>query len=300
MKGLFMRLILGPVCILAACFLAAGSAASSREWVVEKANGLAEVLSEGQSWTPLSAGVAIPNDSWVRTGPRGLVLLRRNEETILLKPETLASVVSSEEDLPETVIGQRRGSLLLNIEKRLGKHTTVRTPFLAAIVKGTQFEVDVTESSATVTVLDGIVETVDTRSGDSADVHSGQQVVVSAAGDRPMEVRRTAFESSQGRAAPLTPLRFNLSGDPGEPTGLSVSGGRGLFARDGQGGSEAIKRRAADDGAPGKGLMSNALILIVIGSVLILWLLRTIGLVLDFSGGEARGGGSRGGFRKKR
>ena len=292
--------ILGRVWIFAAFFIAVGSAASSSDWVVEKTNGMAEVLSEGQSWAPLSAGVTIPNDSWVRTGPRGLVLLRRNEESMLLKPDTLASVVSREEDSLKTVIGQRRGSLLLNIEKRLGNHTTVRTPFLAAIVKGTQFEVDVTESSATVTVLDEIVETVDTRSGDRAEVHSGQHVSVTAGGDRPMEVRRTTLERPRGGAAQLTPLRFNLAGNSGEPTGLSVNEARGFFTGGVSGDSGTITRRAAHDGEPGTGLMSNALILIVIGSVLLLWLLRAIGLVLNFSDREASGGDSRGEFRKKR
>ena len=295
-----MRSISCPVWILAGCLIVAGSAAFSEEWVVEKANGLAEVLSEGQSWAPLSAGVTVPNDSWVRTGPRGLILLRRHKETILLKPETLASVLSREEDSLKTVIGQRRGSILLNIEKRIGKHTLVRTPFLAAIVKGTQFEVDVTESSAKVSVLDGVVETVDTRSGDRADVLPGQHVVVTAVGDRPMEVRGAALERADVAATPLTPLRFNLSGNSGEPTGLSASGGRGLFTRGGQGGSGTITRHDSDDGELGTGLMSNALILILIGSVLLLWLLRAIGLVLNFSDREASGGDSRGDFRKKR
>jgi hypothetical protein len=148
-------------------------------------------------------------------------------------------------------------------------------------------------------VLDGVVETVDTRSGDRADVLPGQHVVVTAVGDRPMKVRGAALERADVAATPLTPLRFNLSGNSGESTGLSASGGRGLFTRGGQGGSGTITRHDSDDGEHGKGLMSNGFILILIGSALLLWLLRAIGLVFKLSDLEVSGRGSRE-FGKKR
>lgn len=295
-----MRSMTGLFSVFVACFIAAGNAALSQEWVVDKANGLAEVLTEGQSWAPLSEGVSIPNDSWVRTGPRGLVLLRRNEETILLKPETMASVLSREEESRQTIIGQRSGSLLLDIEKRMGKHTTVRTPFLAAIVKGTRFEVDVSAISARVTVLDGVVETVDTRSGDRADVHSGQNVEVRAMADQPMVVRGAALERSDAQAAPLTPLRFGLSDSSGEPTGLSVKAGRGPFARDSHDVSGPGARGSEEDAEPGGALTISALIVVAVGSMLLLWLLRTIGLVMNFGDREARSGGTRVGSGRRR
>ena len=51
-----------------------------------------------------------------------------------------------------TTIMQQAGSILLEVEKRNVKHFEVETPYLAAVVKGTQFRVTVNAGSTSVDV----------------------------------------------------------------------------------------------------------------------------------------------------
>jgi hypothetical protein len=116
--------------------------AQDGEWTVTKVNRPAQV-SAGEAWETLEPGMAIADGSWVRTGERGMLLLERDGESILFKPGTLAAITSTMEGRRGTTVKQRTGGLLLDIITRDTPHTQVQTPFLAAVVKGTKFEVRV-------------------------------------------------------------------------------------------------------------------------------------------------------------
>jgi FecR protein len=73
-----------------------------------------------------------------------------------------------------TTIMQQAGSILLEVEKRNVKHFAVETPYLAAVVKGTQFNVTVKAASTSVEVHRGQVEVSDFKSGQIAQVMPGQ------------------------------------------------------------------------------------------------------------------------------
>ena len=77
-----------------------------------------------------------------------------------------------------TTIIQQSGSILIEVEKSSGKHFEVETPYLAAVVKGTQFRVSVGQGESYVSVLRGQVEVTDFRSGQSALVLPGQMAKV--------------------------------------------------------------------------------------------------------------------------
>ena len=53
------------------------------------------------------------------------------------------------------------GSLVIDVDKRAHPHFSVETPFLAAVVKGTKFGVNVGANSASVEVERGLVEVDD-------------------------------------------------------------------------------------------------------------------------------------------
>ena len=71
------------------------------------------------------------------------MLLVRGEETILISPNSVIGVPAEKKDGMSTTIVQQAGSILLEVEKRNVKHFEVETPYLAAVVKGTQFSVTV-------------------------------------------------------------------------------------------------------------------------------------------------------------
>jgi hypothetical protein len=110
----------------------------------------------------------------IRTGRNGRVLLVRGEESILISPNSVVGLpVEKKEGLSTTII-QQAGSILLEVEKRNVKHFEVETPYLAAVVKGTQFSVTVNAGSTKVGVLRGQVEVSDFKSGQIAQVMPGQ------------------------------------------------------------------------------------------------------------------------------
>ena len=114
-----------------------------------------------------------PGDT-IRTGRNGRVLLVRGEETILVSPNSVIGLPTEKKDGLSTTILQQAGSILLEVEKRNVKHFEVETPYLAAVVKGTQFRVSVNATSTSVDVLRGQVEVADFKSGQIAQVMPGQ------------------------------------------------------------------------------------------------------------------------------
>src|SRR5690242_7228474 len=123
-----------------------------------------------------------PGDT-IRTGPTGRVLLTRNQETILISPNSVVGLPSEQKDGLSTTILQQAGSVLVRAEKRNVKHFQVETPYLAAVVKGTEFQVSLNRRGADVKVFGGQVQVTDFKTGQFALVLPGQAARVSASGN---------------------------------------------------------------------------------------------------------------------
>src|SRR5260370_110983 len=118
----------------------------------------------------------------MRTGRKGRVLLVRGEETILISANSVIGLPAEKKEGLSTTIVQQAGSILLEVEKRNVKHFEVETPYLAAVVKGTQFSVTVNAASTSVDVRRGQVEVSDFKSGQIAQVMPGQVATAFAHG----------------------------------------------------------------------------------------------------------------------
>jgi FecR protein len=168
-----------------ALVLSAGSSALAAEdgaWLVKKSSGEVWMTTTGaQPASLLQEEVLKPGDT-IRTGRNGRVLLMRGEETILVSPNTVIGLPTEKKDGLSTTIVQQAGSILLEVEKRNVKHFEVETPYLAAVVKGTQFRVSVNAAGTSVDVLRGQVEVADFKSGQIAQVMPGQVATVFAHG----------------------------------------------------------------------------------------------------------------------
>ena len=96
--------------ILATCAQAQG-------WQVEKITQPVEYTLDAQTWNLLQAGMEVPNTSWIKTGARGRLILRRQAEMIQFKPNTVASITAEvEAGVRKTRIKQKAGSILLDVE----------------------------------------------------------------------------------------------------------------------------------------------------------------------------------------
>jgi hypothetical protein len=122
-----------------------------------------------------------PGDT-VRTGRTGRVLLKRGDEMIMVSPNSVVGIPAQKTEGLSTTIVQKAGSILLDVEKRNVKHFQVETPYLAAVVKGTQFRVTVNAGQTTVDVVRGQVEVADFKSGQIAQVMAGQHATAFAGG----------------------------------------------------------------------------------------------------------------------
>src|SRR5450631_594430 len=123
----------------------------------------------------------------------------RGEETILIAPNSVVGrPVEKTDGLPTTIL-QQAGSILLDVEKRNVKHFEVETPYIAAVVKGTQFRVTVNAASTSVEVNRGQVEVSDFKSGQIAQVLPGQAATASAHGSLTLSGAGTFFPIEQGK-----------------------------------------------------------------------------------------------------
>src|SRR5207247_8998435 len=102
----------------------------------------------------------------------------RGQEAILVSPNSAIGVRAQQKEGLSTTIKQQAGSILLDVEKRNIKHFEVETPYLAAVVKGTQFRVTVNAGKTTVDVVRGQVEVADFKSRKIAQVMTCQHATM--------------------------------------------------------------------------------------------------------------------------
>ncbi|MEI8153567.1 MAG: FecR family protein [Hyphomicrobiales bacterium] len=197
-----------PMFLAIALLAGAGSAANAQDatWRVRKASGDAVVMPSGGQAIALTDGAAVkPGDS-VRTGQTGRVLLVRGEETMLISPNSTMSIPADKRSGLSTVIVQQAGSILFDVEKRNVKHFSVETPYLAAVVKGTQFRVTVNQYDSRVDVLGGQVEVTDFKSGQFALVKSGQAAQVEARGKSGLSLSGSGSMPAVQQGTPRTAM----------------------------------------------------------------------------------------------
>jgi FecR protein len=168
-------------------------------WTVSKSSGEVWVDSAGAQPVSLTASEILKPGETIRTGQNGRVLLARGEETILIAPNSVVGISAEKKDGMSTTILQRAGSILLEVEKRKENHFEVETPYLAAVVKGTQFRVTVGKSDTRVNVTRGRVEVTDFKTGQHVAVLPGQTAKVLPQG------RAGLFLSGSGTLAPVEP-----------------------------------------------------------------------------------------------
>ena len=157
-------------------------AADNGGWSVSKSSGEVWIATTGADQVSLHQQEVLNPGDTIRTGRNGRVLLMRGEETILIAPNSVVGLPVEKTDGLQTTILQQAGSILLDVEKRNVQHFEVETPYLAAVVKGTQFRVTVNAASTSVEVNRGQVEVSDFKSGQIAQVLPGQAATASAHG----------------------------------------------------------------------------------------------------------------------
>src|SRR2546423_11115491 len=203
-----MRTVRQFACVLATTLAFAASstlAADNGNWSVSKSAGEVWMTASGVQQASLKPDEVLKPGDTIRTGRNGRVLLTRGEETILIAPNSVVGLPAEQKEGLSTTIVQKAGSILLEVEKKNVKHFEVETPYLAAVVKGTQFRVTVNASSTSVDVIRGQVQVADFKSGQIAQVMPGQRATTLSHGNGGLALSRTAAFSPIEQRKPRTP-----------------------------------------------------------------------------------------------
>ncbi|MBA4308377.1 MAG: hypothetical protein C0429_16735 [Sphingopyxis sp.] len=154
--------------IVALFVLSTPATASTKAWQISESTGAVSVESNGQVRTG-ARGMSLKAGDAVSTGSTGRAVIVRGGEYVIVSPKSRVRITKPEETGAITQIFQSIGSALFKIEKKETPHFGVKTPYLAAVVKGTTFNVTVTANGATVQVTEGRVE-VSTLDGGASDM----------------------------------------------------------------------------------------------------------------------------------
>ncbi len=144
--------------LVIAALLSSGAAyAGTPGWQVSEISGNVTIARKGvvkiaQRQTKLSPGDVI------KTGPKGRAVLLRGGEYLVVSPASHIEIAEPAKSGKITQIIEYLGNVLFRIDKKETPHFGVKTPYMAAVVKGTTFSVSVSADGAAVQVTEGAVE----------------------------------------------------------------------------------------------------------------------------------------------
>jgi hypothetical protein len=177
MMGFRKILAAGLAGILALPLLTA--TAQAAEWWIERMSGNVQIHN-GVSWVALDEDRALNAGESIWTGRNGRILLMNNQGSVLLAPRSLVKVPAQALPRNFSVLFQTHGTVSAQVDKRRTRHFSVQTPYLAAVVKGTEFDVEIKRKQTRVAVREGLVGVVDIDTGETVDVPAGSEVSTAA------------------------------------------------------------------------------------------------------------------------
>ena len=198
------------VCMLGA---APAFAVDSGDIVIASVRGEVHFVIGGTE-RALRVGAALEPPATVRTGHDGAIELKQGATSVSVGPDTLLEFPAlAERGGPIDRIVQPSGNAFYDVGKRPGRKLRVETPYLVGVVKGTQFNVAVRETRATISLFEGLLEihaadgpsVVDIKAGEVASRQRGDQdisVIKMDAKALPAP-RSTASPGTGSKPAPL-------------------------------------------------------------------------------------------------
>ena len=134
------------------------------DWAVSEMSGSATVTRAQGTATKAARGTTLKQGDTLSTGAKSRVVLVRKQEFITISANSRLTV-SPQKSGSMVQILQKNGSAIYKIQKKTAPHFAVETPYLAAVVKGTTFIVNVNGSGASVQVTEGRVQVVANKGG---------------------------------------------------------------------------------------------------------------------------------------
>src|SRR5579863_3667862 len=158
------------------------AAAQQSDWIVTELSGEASQQGADGSWHPVSDGTVLVTGMPIKTGPHGRLIISHQNDRLTVSPGSEFEIPKNANPASDPSILQRLGTLLFKVEHTPDRRFEVKTPYLAAVVKGTVFTVSVGGARDAVHVAQGAVEVAASVSRERVLVRPGQTAVVSSSG----------------------------------------------------------------------------------------------------------------------
>lgn len=187
--------------LLVISLMASGAAyAGTPGWSVSEVSGPVFVGKPGLSKTStVTRGAALSAGDIVSTGKGGRAVIVRGGEYLTVAPNTQLQLTEPKAGA-FTQIVQSFGNVVFKIQKKTTPHFQVKTPYLAAVVKGTTFSVTVTPAGASVQVTEGLVQVASLDGLVSRFVSPGEIGMIAASAPGQLSVLGTPNAPSGGAA----------------------------------------------------------------------------------------------------
>jgi hypothetical protein len=172
------------VLALVPAFLAISGAAQAADapvWKVSEVTGDVKVVEAGHSRAAVK-GALLSSGSLVDAGANARAVLVHDKDFVIVSPNSRLRIAPPEQQKGIFQVIAEFGTSLFTIEHKDVPHFGVRTPYLAAVVKGTVFSVTVTASGASVQVTRGAVDVGTLDGGAHELIRPG--MIASVGGDR--------------------------------------------------------------------------------------------------------------------
>jgi hypothetical protein len=155
--------------------------AQSLTWRISEAAGAVSIRHGAEIKPAARNAVLAPGDAVV-TGAGGRAVLVHERDFVTVNANSRVTVPQAQEATGFTKLIQNLGNAIFRIEKLKAPHFGVKTPYMAAVVKGTTFSVTVDGTGTSLQVVEGAVE-VATLDGGAKDLIRPGTVAVVGAGD---------------------------------------------------------------------------------------------------------------------
>ena len=141
-----------------AAFLTTGTAhANTPQWKLSESSGTVNILRAGVSKIAIGGGSLKAGDL-ITTGKKSRAVLVRGQEYVVISPNSRLRISAPSQNGGVVQFFEELGNVLFRINKKATPHFGVKTPYLAAVVKGTTFSVTVSEMGTAVQVTEGAVQ----------------------------------------------------------------------------------------------------------------------------------------------
>jgi hypothetical protein len=155
--------------------------AAAPAWKVSEVSGNVRLSESGKTRAAMR-GALLASGATITTAPGARAVIVRGEEFVVISPNTRLRVPEAAEAGGIMQIIEDFGTALFKIKKKSTPHFGVKTPYLAAVVKGTTFTVTVGAEGSTVQVTEGAVQ-VSTLDGGASDLVTPGAIAMVGASD---------------------------------------------------------------------------------------------------------------------